>query len=235
MRLLSLGILAVFASAAFAGVTGTTVLTYTIQNNTGAAANDLEVSLEADGTPEVTSSAPFTATPSVSAVDFTAASVGAGDSATFTLEETGNNFDYNPVVSSYYWTVDGTQVGSSEDPIAFYFAPPPSSAFPDDQGAYLYTGDPAIHNYDNLYVTQSGSSVLSTSTSGTVSSASSVDVTNVIDMSAGVLDFGFTDTTLGVTVAGTFTPTVPEPTTMGFCALMLLGTLVAVRRQVRKP
>jgi len=233
VRLLSLAVLVVFANAAFAGVTGTTVLTYTIQNNTGAAANDLEVSLDNTATPDVTSSSPFTAaTASDFGVDFTGGSVAAGDSATFTLEESGDNFNNNPAVLSYDWTVDGAPVGGTQSPIFLRFTAP-SSPIP-DQEAYLYTEDSADHNYDNLFVTQNGTSVLIASTSGTFNDTSTVPVTNTIDMSAGVLDFGFTDTTLGVTVDGTFTPT-PEPTTMGFCALMLLGTAFAVRRrQLRK-
>ena len=231
MRLVSLGVLLVLASAAFAGVSGTTVVNFTIQNNTTVTANDLHVTVA--GAPSVTASSPFTATPSGSTVDFDGGSVAVGDSATFTLAETGDNFFNNPEIFSYFWTVDGSQVGDQEEPIGFYFSP----AFP-LQTASLDNQDPsASHAYDNLFVTQNGTSVLAASTSGTIPVGNSISVTNPMDMTVGPLDFGFTDTTSGVTVAGTFTPTpaVPEPTTMGFCALMLLGTFVTVRRrQLRK-
>ncbi len=233
MRLLGLGVLLLCSSAAFAGVSGTTVLNYTIQNNTTVTANDLHVNVGGTGAPSVTASSPFTATPSALAVDFAGGSVPVGDPATFTLEEVGDNSFTNPAVASYNWTVDGSQVGETEDPIGAYF----TFGFPQQQ-LFLFNNDnSAAHDYNNLFVTQNGNPVLTGANSGTLGAGASSDVTALMDTTAGPLNFGFTDTTSGVTVAGTFTPTpaVPEPTTWGFCALMLLGTCVAVRRrQLRK-
>jgi hypothetical protein len=91
------------------------------------------------------------------------------------------------------------------------------------------------HTFDDLYVTQNSSSVLSVGSSGTVDSSGLLPITNDINMAAGPVDFGFTDTTDGVTVSGTFTAATPEPATTGVCALMLLGIgVVARRRQLRK-
>jgi hypothetical protein len=222
MRFLSLAAVFAFASAAHAGVVGTTVMTYVIQNNTGATANSLDVSV--DDSPTVTSSPTFsTATPVTDGIDFSGGSVANGSSATFTLEEVGDDLDA-PSIFNYNWTSGGT-----ETPVYLNFG----VTFSDLQSLALATTN-IVDAFDDLYVTQNGSSVLTVPSSGTVGS-SELSITNDINMAAGPVDFGFTDTTDGVTVSGTFTAATPEPATTGVCALMLLGIgLVARRRQLRK-
>jgi hypothetical protein len=229
MRFLTLAAIFAFTSAAHAGIVGTTVMTYVIQNNTGLPASSLNVNLFDSQEPTVTSEpAGFSSTQSPGEIDFSGGSVANGSSATFTLEENGDDFFTTPAIYQYAW---GS--GATESPIYLNLSP---SLF-DLQSLSLDTEDTTAHTLDDLYVTQNGSSVLApmVGSSGTVSSASGHQITDNINMLAGPVDFGFTDATDGLTVSGSFTASTPEPAATGICALMLLGIgVVARRRQLRK-
>ena len=236
MRLVTLGIVLTFAGSAYAGVTGTTVISYMIQNNSGVTANDLHVNCCFGQTPTVDSSPTFSsAVASPSTVDFSGGSVASGDSASFTLEETGDNFFDFPTVESYFWTVDGVEQGDLQQPL-FFNIPPENGSGQQELFADLISA--TDHTYTGLYANQNGSSVLLSGLPTTVT-PSGLQLTPDFNMGAGVVTFGLVDNTSGfnVVINGTFTPTTPtpEPATTGVCALALVGIGIAARRrQFRK-
>jgi hypothetical protein len=219
-----------FVGSAYAGVTGTSVISYMIQNNSGVTANDLHVGCCFGQTPTVDSSPTFlTATPSAGKIDFSDGSVAPGDSASFTLEETGNNFFEFPTVQSYYWTVDGVQQGVVQQPLFFEMS---AGNLSGQQDLLAELQSATDHTYTGLYANQNGSSVLLSGLPTTVTS-SGLQLTPAFNMGAGVVTFGLVDNTPGfnVVIDGTFTPT-PEPATTGLCALALVGIGIAARRRL---
>lgn len=209
------------ATSAYAGVNGTTILSYSILNNTGSTANSLNVNVS--GTPTVDTFAPFTtANSGPGFADFSGGTVNNGDAATFTLEETGINIISSPLVSSYQWST-----GSTESPLELFFAP----TGPGTSEIELFNPDSGDHSFEGLYAMVNGSSILTVPTSGSLTTLSSEMITNNVDFSSGPVTFGGTDTTLGVTIQGEFIST-PEPATTGLCALMFLGLVIAARRRL---
>lgn len=212
---------ALLATSAYAGVNGTTILSYSILNNTGATANSLNVSVE--GTPTVDSFSPFTTdTVGVGTVNFSGGTVNNGDAATFTLEEMGDLIFNQPIVTSYQWST-----GSITEPLKTIL----EFTGPSSDELELLNGDTTDHSFDGLYAMEGGSSILTAPSSGTLTAGNSEFFTNPTDFSSGPLTFGVTDTTLGVKIDGTFTP-APEPATTGLCALMFLGLVIAARRRI---
>ena len=223
-----LAIYLILASAAYAGVSGTSILNYSIENQTGATANYLNVTTgDGEDIATVVNSSPFTsATPTLGAVDFSGGSVASGSTATFTLEQVGDNFFDFPGIEGYCW-VSGCDPSTSptSTPLDFYF-------YPGGTTLAMDTADNTV-SFSGLYVTQDGTPLYTGSTSGSVGNSATL-LASDINFANGPVDFGVTDTTDGVTITGSFT-TAPEPATTGLCALMLLGMVVMVRRrQLRK-
>jgi hypothetical protein len=233
-------------AGAYAGVPGTYVETYTFNNTTGAAANDLGVLIDdyasapIGGNGTVTSQTPFPAadnsvfSPGFPAafLTFSGATVNPGDAASFTITEPVNASLYTPVLDSYQWSLVSGGLGPVDYPLGIgIFSPDPSNPMAE---AIIGDDDTVDHDYQNLYVNQNGVSLLTVSSSGTLTAAnaSGEAVTNPFNLDAGTLSFGLTDTTDDFSFSGTFTPTAtPEPATWGICGLLLLTMGVAIWRR----
>lgn len=98
----------------------------------------------------------------------------------------------------------------------------------------LGTNSSTAVDYAGLSVTQDGNSILTASATGSVNNSSALQITNDLNFGNGPIDFSVMDTTDGLTINGSFTPT-PEPATTSVCVLMLAAMIVTVRRrQLRK-
>lgn len=233
----SLVVLVLAAGVAHAAVNGTTVLNYSVTNNTGATANDLHV--DTNGMPDSASSPDFTTTIG-SAVQFTNGDITSGSSATFTLGANGGSIaPSNPYVIDYCWADPGADSLCSEapsatqyDPLYFFFGPTIGSF---DLNLGSSSSTPV--DYADLSVMQDGNNLLLGTvnpSSGSVDSMDSLQLTGSLDPSQGPIDFSVIDTTDGLTINGSFTGT-PEPATTSVCVLMLAAMIVTVRRrQLRK-
>jgi hypothetical protein len=240
MRLSLLAVLAT-ASVAYAGVNGTTVLNYSIQNNTGATATDLHVDtgdiIDSASSPDFSNVTIGTS----SAVQFSNGDVGTGLSATLTLgSDAGLSYitaDPQGVVD-YCWANPGADStcasapsATTYDPLYFSFA---LDIFSGEFDLDLSTSSSTALDYTNLAVTQDGQNLLlgTVGTSGSVSSTG-LQVTGDLNLENGPIDFAVDDVTDGLTINGSFT-TAPEPATTAVCALMLLAMIVAVRRRAAR-
>jgi hypothetical protein len=227
---------------AYAGVNGTTVLNYSVTNNTGGTGNDLHV--DTDQTIDSASSPDFSnAAIGTDAVQFSNGDIASGSSATFTL---GSDEGVTPLINNpqgvidYCWADPGADATCSAAPSAKQYDP----LYFDFDSTFvpftfittldLETSSSTPIDYTNLVVTQDGQNLLlgAVDTSGSVDNTG-LQLTGNLNFNNGPIDFSVDDTTNGLTINGSFTA-IPEPATTGICVLMLLAMIVTVRRrQVR--
>jgi hypothetical protein len=232
MRFKTLSLMLLCGTAAFAAVPGSYVYNYSITNNSGQTANNLEVALPtyvSGAGALISTSTTFSSDvfdTLTNTITLTGGSVAPGQSAELSISQNVLGESAGPFVESYYWTSGATQVGAAELPLGIAF----EQIAPSDPSTYgaLGTDDTANHDYAGLYVNQAGSSLLTVSSSGSIISEA---VTNAF-LPYPAVTFGYTDTISGITVNGTFTGGfAPEPATAGLCAFLLLAMGAAVWRK----
>lgn len=211
------------SGAAYAGVSGTTVVNYSIGNETGVTQTDLHVDANEPIDTATSSSFPSTLVTGTSA-QFSGGNIAAGSEASFTLDATVTDENLAYVVD-YCWSSVACS-GNETYPLYFTF----DGGGESDNQLEIATAATNSVAYEDLTVTQDGSSILTAPTSGTVAAEGDTTITDVLNFANGPIDFSVFDSTDNVTINGSFTAT-PEPSTIGLCALMLLGTVIAVRRR----